>query len=97
MSTNKIEILGIEGIVSNYRRGRHTVHLKHCIIVFPNINTKKDANKLIGRTVSWMSPSGKELKGVLNRAHGNNGALRAHFKKAGLPGQALGQRVKIIK
>ena len=97
MSTNKIEILGMEGIVSNYRRGRHTVHLKHCIIVFPNVKTKKEANKLIGRTVSWMSPSGKELKGVLSRAHGNNGALRAHFKKAGLPGQALGQTVKIIK
>ena len=97
MSTNKIEILGMEGIVSNYKRGRHTVHLKHCIIVFPNIKTKKEANKLIGRTVSWMSPSGKELKGILNRAHGNNGALRAHFKKSGLPGQALGQRVKIIK
>ncbi|TFG22092.1 MAG: 50S ribosomal protein L35ae [Promethearchaeota archaeon] len=87
----------MEGIVSNYKRGRHTIHHKHCIIVFPNIKTKKEANKLIGRTVSWMSPSGKELKGVLSRAHGNNGALRAHFKKAGLPGQALGQRIKIIK
>jgi ribosomal protein L35AE/L33A len=97
MSAKNIETLGMEGIVSNYKRGRHTVHLKHCIIVFPNIKTRKEANKIIGRTVVWISPSGKELKGVVNRAHGNNGAVRAHFKKAGLPGQALGQKVKIIK
>ena len=97
MSAKNLEILGMEGIVSNYKRGRHTVHLKHCIIVFPDIKTRKEANNIIGRTVVWISPSGKELKGVVNRAHGNNGAVRAHFKKAGLPGQALGQKVKIIK
>jgi len=97
MSAKNLEILGMEGIVSNYKRGRHTIHLKHCIIVFPNIKTRKEANKIIGRTVVWITPTGKELKGVINRAHGNNGAVRAHFKKAGLPGQALGQKVKIVK
>lgn len=97
MASNKLELLGIEGVISNYRQGRHTVHPKHCILVFPNIKTRKEANKLIGRTVVWLTPSGKELKGVISRAHGNNGAVRAHFKKAGVPGQALGQKVKIIK
>jgi len=97
MASNKLELLGMEGVISNYRRGRHTVHPKHCILVFPNIKTRKEANKLIGRTVVWLTPTGKELKGVINRAHGNNGAVRAHFKKAGVPGQALGQKVKIIK
>jgi len=97
MPLNKLSILGIEGVISNYKRGRHTVHQKHCILVFPNIKSRKDANKLISRTVVWKSPSGKELKGVISRAHGGNGAVRAHFKKAGVPGQALGQKVKIIK
>ncbi len=97
MSLSKLDILGMEGIISNYKRGRHTVHQKHCIVVFPNIKTRKDANKLIGRTVLWNTPSGKELKGVITRAHGNNGAVRAHFKKAGVPGQALGKKVIIIK
>ncbi|TFG02445.1 MAG: 50S ribosomal protein L35ae [Promethearchaeota archaeon] len=87
----------MEGIVSNYRRGRHTIHPKQCIIVFPKIKSKKEANKLIGKTVLWVSPTGKELKGVISRSHGNNGAVRALFKRAGLPGQALGQKVKIIK
>ena len=97
MASNKLELLGMEGVISNYRRGRHTVHPKHCILVFPNIKTRKEANKLIGRTVVWVTSTGKELKGVISRAHGNNGAVRAHFKKAGVPGQALGQKVKIIK
>ena len=57
----------------------------------------QEANKLIGRTVVWSSSSGKEIKGKISRAHGNNGAVRAHFKKKGVPGQALGQRIMIIK
>ncbi|MHA1884995.1 MAG: 50S ribosomal protein L35ae, partial [Promethearchaeota archaeon] len=47
--------------------------------------------------VVWKSSTGKELKGIITRAHGNNGAVRAHFKKAGVPGQALGTKVQIIK
>ena len=97
MSMNKLEMLGMEGAISNYKRGRHTVHPKHCILVFPKINTRKDANKLVGRTVVWVSPTGKEMKGVITRAHGNSGAVRAHFKKAGLPGQALGTKIRITK
>ncbi|UCC21302.1 MAG: 50S ribosomal protein L35ae [Promethearchaeota archaeon] len=89
--------MGMEGVIANYKRGRHTIHQKHCIIEFPNINTRKDANKLIGRIVVWNTPTGKELKGVITRAHGNNGAVRAHFRKAGVPGQALGKKVRIIK
>ena len=93
----KLEILGMEGAISNYRRGRHTLHPKQCILIFPNIQTRKEANKLTGRTVVWVSGSGKELKGVITRAHGNNGAVRALFKKAGVPGQALGTKIKIVK
>ena len=89
MSSTKLKVLGMEGVIANYRRGRHTVHPKQCIIIINDIKTKKEANKMIGRTVVWKSPTGKELKGVISRAHGNNGAVRALFKKAGLPGQAL--------
>ncbi len=97
MTLNKLDLLGMEGAISNYKRGRHTVHPRHCILVFPAIKTKKEANKLIGRTVLWISPTGKDMKGVITRAHGNSGAVRAHFKKAGLPGQALGTKITIIK
>ncbi|MFX1273799.1 MAG: 50S ribosomal protein L35ae [Promethearchaeota archaeon] len=92
-----LELIGKEGVISNYRRGRHTIHQKYCIIVFQDITNRKNANKLVGKTVVWKSPTGKDLKGVITRAHGNNGAVRAHFKKAGVPGQALGTKIKIIK
>jgi len=92
-----LKLIGKEGVISNYKRGRHTVHPKHCIIVFPDIKERKEANKLIGRTIVWTTPSGKDLRGVITRSHGNNGAVRAHFKKAGVPGQALGTKIKIIK
>jgi len=97
MALSKLDILGMEGVISNYKQGRHTIHLKHCIIVFPNVKTRKEANKLCGRTIVWVSSTGKELKAVITRAHGNSGAVRAHFKKAGVPGQALGTKIKIIK
>lgn len=97
MSLSKLELLGMEGVISNYKQGRHTIHLKHCILIFPKVKTRKEANKLVGRTVVWKSSTGKELKGQISRAHGNNGAVRAHFKKAGVPGQALGTKIKIIK
>lgn len=97
MSTNKLEQIGMEGVIANYKRGRRTLHPKHCILVFPNIKDRAEANKLIGRIVVWTTSSGKDLKGTITRAHGNNGAVRAHFKKAGVPGQALGKKIKIIK
>ena len=97
MSTNKLEQIGMEGVIANYKRGRHTLHPKHCILVFPNVKDRQEANKLVGRTVVWTTSSGKDLKGTITRAHGNSGAVRAHFKKAGVPGQALGTSVKIIK
>ncbi len=91
-------LIGTTGSISNYRQSRRVIHPKFSILHFPEIKTRKDAGRLlIGRTVAWVSPSGKHLKGKITKPHGKNGAVQAHFKKAGLPGQALGDEVKIIK
>ena len=37
MPLNKLELLGTEGVISNYRQGRHTIHPKQVILVFSNI------------------------------------------------------------
>jgi len=87
----------LEGVFVNYRRSRHRQHLKHSILKFPGYETRNAAFKLIGRTVGWDTPSGKTLKGKITRVHGKNGQVVAHFKKAGLPGQALGQIVYVVK
>lgn len=95
MPENKSE--KIEGVFVNYRKSKHIIHPKHAILKFPNIDSRKAAYQLIGKTVAWTSPSGKILTGKITRVHGKNGMVAAHFVKAGLPGQALGQHVYIVK
>lgn len=64
------------------------------IIRVNDINTKEKASKLISKKVIWKSPAGKELFGEIRAVHGRNGFVRAIFIK-GLPGQSIGNKVKI--
>ena len=84
---------GKTGVIMNYRRGRHTQNTKHILLNF-NMASYRDAAKLIGKIVEWISPSGKILTGKIVALHGRKGVVRAIFKK-GLPGEAIGQPVKI--
>jgi len=84
----------MEGIVSNYRRGRHLQTTNQMIILIKGINKKDQAAGLVGKAVSWKSPAGKEIKGIIRSTHGNKGALRVLFE-TGMPGQAIGEKVKI--
>ena len=84
----------MEGVISNFRRGRNTVSGNQMVIVVSGIDKKDKAASLIGKSVSWKSPAGKEIKGKIHAAHGNKGAVRALFE-TGMPGQAIGQKVQI--
>jgi large subunit ribosomal protein L35Ae len=84
----------MDGIISNFRRGRHLQTTDQMIIVVNGIDSKEKAAKLIGKKVAWKSPAGKEIKGEVRSSHGNKGALRILFEK-GMPGQAIGQKVNI--
>jgi len=48
--------------------------------------------KVLNKKVTWKSPAGKEIHGVVTNTHGNSGALRVQFEK-GLPGQSVGKIV----
>ena len=78
----------------NFRRGRRTYRPRHFIIQVDEIDDRKKAKSLVGKSVSWKSSSGKIIHGKVASAHGNNGALRVIFER-GLPGQALTQKVEI--
>lgn len=84
----------MEGIISSFRRGRHTQTTNQMIIVVKEIDKKENASGLVGKAVSWKSPAGKEIKGKVSAAHGNKGAVRALFE-TGMPGQAIGCKVTI--
>ncbi|MFC1682535.1 50S ribosomal protein L35ae [Nanoarchaeota archaeon] len=84
----------MKGKVIQFRRGRHTVHERHFLIEIPKVESRKDAEKLVGKEVEWKSPAGKIIRGKVSAAHGNKGVVRAIFEK-GLPGQAVTQEVEL--
>lgn len=82
------------GKIIQFRRGRHTIHEKHFLIELEGISKRAEAEKFVGKSVSWVSPAGKIIKGKISSAHGNHGILRAIFEK-GLPGQAITTKVEV--
>ena len=84
----------MEGIIASFRRGRHTQTTNQMIINANGVDNRDKASKLVGKSVVWKSPAGKEIKGSVRSAHGNKGALRVLFEK-GMPGQSLMTKVKI--
>jgi ribosomal protein L35AE/L33A len=83
----------MEAIVMHFRQGRHHQNPKQMILKIAD--SAEEAEKVIGKTVSWTSPAGKEIKGKISALHGRKGNVRAIFTDAGLPGQSLGQKIKI--
>jgi len=83
----------MEGIIVNFRMGRHHQTDNQMIITVKDVSKEK-AKSLVGKKVVWTSPAGKEIKGKISALHGNKGAVRAIFEK-GMPGQAVGNKVKI--
>ena len=86
----------MEAIIANFRRSRHRTYENQMIIIVDGTDNKEKAAKLVGKTISWISPGKekKEIKGKISAAHGNKGALRVLFEK-GMPGQSIGNKVKL--
>ena len=84
----------MQGVISNFRRGRKTHTMNHMIIEVNSVDSREKAGKLVGKTAVWKSPAGKEIKGKVASAHGNHGALRVIFEK-GMPGQSVSEKVEI--
>ena len=82
------------GKVIQFRRGRKTVSERHFLIEIDNVSKKEDAQKFVGKNVSWKSPAGKEIGGKIAATHGNKGVVRAIFE-SGLPGQAITTKVEV--
>jgi len=64
------------------------------IVRVDGVEDRKKASDLLGKTVVWKSPKGKEIKGKVAAPHGNKGAVRVIFEK-GMPGQSITQHVEI--
>ena len=84
----------MEGVIKSFRRSRHTQKTNHMIVYFSDKGNREKAAKLVGKSVVWKSPKGREINGKVAGSHGNKGAVRVIFDK-GMPGQRLGTKVEI--
>ncbi len=82
------------GVISNYNIGLHKQRTDRCLIKVRDVDNSV-ARGLIGYKVLWPK-NGPKLIGKIINHHGNTGTLVVKFKK-GVPGQALGTEVRIIK
>lgn len=83
----------MEATVAHFRMGRHHIHEKQMVLKVAD--SADTAAKFVGKTVTWTSPSGKEIKGNITGLHGRTGSVKAQFAEKGLPGQALGKKAKV--
>ncbi len=85
----------MEGVIINFRGGKHTQNNYEMVVKVPGVDSKVKAGKLINKSVEWVTPSGKTIKGMITKAHGNKGAVRIKFEK-GMPGQSISTKVKVV-
>jgi len=85
----------MEATIMHFRQGRHHQNTRQVIIKVAE--TAEEAKKVVGKKVVWTSPgkNQKKIVGKISALHGRNGSVRAIFEEKGLPGQALGQKIKI--
>lgn len=83
----------MEGTIINFRMGKHTQSSNQMVVEVAGVETAEKAKKLIGKKVTYNTGK-KDITGEVAGAHGNSGALRVKFE-TGMPGQAVGQKVKI--
>jgi len=84
----------MEAVIVNFRSAVHHQKGNQMVIKVKGYSDKEKAKELVGKSVKWISPAGKELKGKITYVHGNSGAVRAIFE-TGMPGQAVGAKVQI--
>ncbi|PIN81502.1 50S ribosomal protein L35ae [Candidatus Woesearchaeota archaeon CG10_big_fil_rev_8_21_14_0_10_32_9] len=83
----------MEGTIVNFRRGLHVVSKNQMIVSISSVSDKDAAKKLVGKKVLYNTGK-RDIQGEVVAAHGNSGALRVKFE-TGMPGQAIGRKVKL--
>jgi large subunit ribosomal protein L35Ae len=85
----------VYGRILNYRIGIRTQYSRECLIQLNGVDSAAQAGQLMGQKVVWKGEN-KKLIGKVTGFHGKNGTVRVKFKK-GLPGQALGTTVELVR
>lgn len=83
----------MRGVIASFRQGRHHTYNNQMIVHVDGVDSKEDAEELVGKDVSYNTGK-RSISGEVRAAHGNSGAIRVLFE-TGMPGQALGKQVDI--
>ena len=84
----------MKGVIVNFRMARHHQKDNYMVVKASGVDKPDDARKLVGKTVTFRTRTGKEIRGKVTDAHGNSGAVRVLFER-GMPGQSISQAVEI--
>jgi len=86
----------MEGIVAHFRGSRRRKSGNQMIVHLSDVDSREKAESMVGKKVTWTSPGKekKQISGKVSAAHGNSGAVRVIFER-GMPGQSLGEQVKV--
>merc|ERR1719456_806342 len=96
--------LYVKGVVTSFKRsGTATQYENQNILRIQGVNDRQGTSFYLGKKVAFVYKAQTEKKGskyrcmwgVVRRAHGNNGAVRASFSK-NLPPKALGAPVRVM-
>jgi len=83
----------MNGTINSFRRSLKKTSKNHMIVIVDGIATKEDAAKLVGKKVTYNTGQ-KDMVGKVAAPHGAKGAVRVIFE-TGMPGQAVGGKVKL--
>ncbi|MEM3154546.1 MAG: 50S ribosomal protein L35ae [Candidatus Woesearchaeota archaeon] len=83
-------------IISHFRGSFRRKKGNQLIVIVPGVDNREKAQSYVGKTAVWTAPGKQKtrIRGKISAVHGNKGALRVVFER-GMPGQSLGQEVKI--
>lgn len=93
----------VKGRHLSYQRSMRWVNPKVSLIQIEGVNNTQDAKFYLGKRIAFVYRAPKEIRGSkirviwgkVTRTHGNNGIVRANFKR-NLPPKTFGASVRVM-
>jgi len=101
--TNCFNLVYVKGKHISYQRSKNVTNPKVSLIQIEGVGSPQDAKFYLGKRIAYVYRAQKEIRGSkirviwgkIARTHGNNGLVRANFKK-NLPPKTFGASVRIM-
>lgn len=93
----------VKGKHVSYQRSKSVTNPNVSLIQLEGVQTPKEAKFYLGKRIAYVYRGKREIRGTkvrviwgkVTRTHGNNGVVRANFKK-NLPPKSFGASVRVM-